>query len=346
MNSDKIVTIVSVLHALSLVASQEGNCTSTCTVLQSSKHTTVCDEIHCLPFLDEGTEILNIAESTLEEIPENAFLDLTNLTQIHIADCTIGTLKSYSFNGTYNLIDVFIHHSNIRTVESFAFGKSTFAKGGKLNTYQLLVGTIESFAFDGISDLEGLTFYATNITTIESKAFHKISSCESFQIYHSTIDNLKPLALDGFTEMKNVRIFSCTIMNLERDTLEAFQSDMGSDFMFFYISVYCGCDISWLFTVNLFLPEFPLNGIGCTRDSVFEGATLDTLNVTDICPSVAPTTTPKARTETTETITTSNVDTNTSTVTPKPCTACMLSASFTLIQCVVLASVLWHAIQY
>ncbi|XP_067649623.1 chondroadherin-like [Haliotis asinina] len=346
MTSGKVFTTVSLLQILSLVTSQDENCTSTCSTLLSSPHTTVCFEIHCLPFLNEETEILNIAGSTLEDIPENAFLYLTNLTQIHIADCTIGTLKSYSFNATYNIIDIFIHHSHIRTIESSAFGKSTFANGGKLNTYQLLIGTIESFAFDGISDLEGLTFYATNITTIESKAFYKISSCESFQIYHSTITNLRSLALDGFTEMKNVRIFSCTIMNLERNTLEAFQSDMGSDFMFFYISVDCVCDITWLFSVKSFFPDFPLNGIGCTMDSVFEGATLDTLNVTDICQASETEDTKIPSTEISETITTPNVDTNTTTELPNPGTARLMPASVTLIHCAVLASVLWLAMQY
>nr|XP_060613231.1 thyrotropin receptor [Anolis sagrei ordinatus] len=92
-------------------------CPSSCECLDGIHYKITCREIHFIPSLPQGTQILRFMETHLRTIPSEAFSNLPNISRIYISiDAVLQVLEASSFNSLNK-----VTHIEIRNARSLSY---------------------------------------------------------------------------------------------------------------------------------------------------------------------------------------------------------------------------------
>lgn len=152
----------------------------------------------------------------------NAIRNKTNLRTIILRNIPNLSLENFSiYRNSFNknqYLTVIIINSNIHKIPSFSFGGIT-----QLAFVNVTIASISPFAFDSITNMNSIRFFATKINKIKSKAFNKIST-NYLVINGCNFDSLSTRAFSNIYIKQTFFIMHSNISGLESGTFNIYYS--------------------------------------------------------------------------------------------------------------------------
>ncbi|XP_012671006.2 thyrotropin receptor [Clupea harengus] len=178
---------------------ENSTCPALCDCSELTTYTISCADIDVIPTFPATTEIIWLYETQLTSVPEDAFVQLVNISRLHISvDVTLRRLEKHSFHNLRKITHIEIRNTrsltfidpeafeslpNLNYLGLFNTGLLSFPGLNKINSDNmnfileladhLYITTIPANSFSGITN-EMLTamLYSNGFTEIQSHAFN------------------------------------------------------------------------------------------------------------------------------------------------------------------------------
>lgn len=236
-----------------------------------------CSDTNLFPdAIPQETERVVIMNSTLDFVPINAFLSLTNLQEIHFIGCKITKLRACSFAELENMVTISFENTKIEQIEGNAF--SNLANISNIRFTSSSIGEMFSFSFHNVQNIQRLEFFDTAISTIHPYAMLTFKNIDEIGIMDCTIHKF---LRDGFSRFTNVYLMYMTSSSIQEWQCGSFDTIVkaGIDFTVSRSNLICDCKLAWLWT------RHP-NSTILNRTNKCSGTddTLTSVDINQVCP--------------------------------------------------------------
>lgn len=154
------------------------------------------------PFLDAGTQILDLTGNQLASIQADAFkhANLLNLQKLYVAKCRIRSIDRFGFRKVKNLVELDLSHNQLQAVPSHAFDSTPELRELRLSANPITVLSQEAFV--NVPQLVKLELTDCRLQSIERGAFDGLE--QSLEVLKIDGNRLVTVHAPTFTVLRNL----------------------------------------------------------------------------------------------------------------------------------------------
>ncbi|XP_037087705.1 leucine-rich repeat-containing protein 24-like [Pollicipes pollicipes] len=199
------------LVALALVAPARGaKCPNACSCRwKYGKQTVECraSRLRAVPEgLDPGTQVLDLSENQLDELPAEVFrrAGLLNLQKILLADCRLRRVDDAAFSGLTNLVYLDLSDNALTALPKRSFGAVGALR--ELKAAANPIRRVDEDTFAAVPGLVKLDLGGCQIGEVEPAAFDPLRIIESLKLSSNRLRELPERAVVALDQLHNVEL--------------------------------------------------------------------------------------------------------------------------------------------
>ena len=194
--------------------------------------------------ISEKVKQFYLVNSSVDNIPINAFKDFPALTEVRISGTKLRTIRACSFAELENMTSLSFDDVTVDVVEGNAF--SNLKNITRIEFRSSKIGALRSYSFHNIAGVDKVIFSGTEVSVIHPFTFLNFKNVSEIEIENSVIDRF---LADGISRIQKVNTFilkNSHVREWHCGTLSIL-AENNVQLEISETSIQCDCKSSWLF---------------------------------------------------------------------------------------------------